>query len=384
MVSKHFYPFLGGLETRVLEIARWLVSIDEEAIVLTSYEVGTESKETVDGIDVHRSQVLASPFNAIIAPGILWDLFKLDYDVIDINLPDPANAIWTLLASFFRRKPVIVTYHADIVKFGGLARIFKMLFSPIESALLSRASSILVTSSHYSKGSKTLTPHMNKVVVTPSFIDLKRFNQNVDTSKFKGSIPNGSKPVLFVGRLVPYKGVDRLISAFAKLKEEGAVLVIVGTGPLDADLRKHAKALRIEERVIFAQDVSENDLAGYYAGSHVFALPSVTRQEAFGLVLVESMACGTPAVSCDFSGMPYVIGDEMAEEIDPGIKKGTGGLLIPPDDVHALAKALEMILVDDELRNELSKGGLSRVGDLFTKEVVCKKVMDAYISASTK
>ena len=384
MVSKHFHPFLGGLENRVLEISRWLVKKGDEVLVLTCLESGTAHLQDLEGILIRRSRILASPFNAVIAPGVLWGLLTEEYDVIDVNLPDPAGSIWTIIASIIRRKPVVVTYHADILAYGTLARMFKKIFHPFEKILLQRASSILVTSKHYALGSASLTAHMDKAILAPSFIDPERFNTSADPSPINDVVPKGSKPILFVGRLVPYKGIDNLINAFSMIECAQAVLVIAGSGPLMKELKAQAQGLGISERVFFCENVDDTQLPGFYRGAQAFALASVSRQEAFGLVLVESMACGTPAVSSDFSGMPFVIGDDDAFEIEPGIRKGQGGLLVPPKDADALRRALQMLIKDSKLSFELSKGAQRRVADMFTREKVCEKVREAYIASSIK
>jgi len=186
----------------------------------------------------------------------------------------------------------------------------------------------------------------------------------VDGSRIKARHDiRGKKVVLFVGRLVPYKGVEYLLAAFNILKTGEAALVIVGEGPLDGELKEKAASLGLKN-VVFAGAVPGEDLPGYYAACDVFVLPSVTRQEAFGLVLAEAMACGKPVISTNFSGMPYVVGD--------------GGLLVAPKDPEALSGALDKVLGDDRLAYHLSTKGLSRVGELFSRDVVCAKIEEIY------
>lgn len=365
MVSKHFPPFRGGLEVRVFEIGRWLVASKEGVLVLTSREPGTGSKELVEGMDVRRSRVLFSAFNASFAPGVLLDLMRLDYDVIDLNLPDPANSVWALLASVLRGKPMVVTYHADIIKGGLMFLPFSLVYSPIQSLVLRRSRRIMVTSPDYAQSSQALGRFMDKVVVASSFIDPVKYNTSVDGASVRQKHALSGKVVLFVGRLVPYKGVEYLIDAAREIPR--ATFIIVGEGPLKESLVRKASGLR---NVLFAGKVDDKELPGYFRACDVFVLPSITRQEAFGLVLVEAMACGKPVVSVNFSGMPYVVGD--------------GGLLVNPEDGHALAEAIKRILGEGALSANLAKKGLKRVRELFSRDVVCEKIVDVYKSALSR
>jgi len=365
MVSKHFLPFSGGLEVRVLELARWLVMSSDEVVVITSQEPGTPSAEVVDGITVARYGVWLDLFNALLAPGILAGLLKKDYDIIDVNLPDPINSVFAYAASIIRGKPLIVTYHADIIRSGLLYLPFKLLYYPLQWLVLSRASKILVTSPDYAKTSPTLRGFQDKVKVASSFIDTARYNSSIDGLKIRRKLGLKGKVVLFVGRLVEYKGVEYLIEAAPLLPD--ATIVIVGEGPLRKSLQEKASGLR---NVVFAGHVGDDELPYYYVACDVFVLPSVTRQEAFGLVLVEAMACGKPVVSTNFSGMPYVVGD--------------GGLLVEPKDPKALAQAIGSILSDEGLASKLSSNGKRRAGELFTRDVVCKAIREIYMSALNK
>ena len=134
------------------------------------------------------------------------------------------------------------------------------------------------------------------------------------------------KTILFVGRLVPYKGVKHLIEAVKKIKD--TTLLIVGDGPLKAELQKQAR----DSNIIFISNVSEKMLPQYYAACDLFILPSVTRQEAFGITLLEAMASAKPTITSNISGMPWVIGD--------------CGLKIEPENPSALAKAIQSLLQD--------------------------------------
>lgn len=366
MVSKHFYPFLGGLEARVLDLGKWMVENGSDVMVLTSHEEDTPASEDVDGISVHRSSTWFSLFNGLFCPGILKDLLTLDYDIIDVNLPDPVNSVFAYIASVVRGKPLTVTYHADILKDDWYHKPFTFVFGFLQRLILGRAKVIFSTSPNYAESSPVLKKYLSKVSIASSFVDPARFHPDVECEKIRSKhVKDGEKLVLFVGRLIPYKGLFVLLKAFKGLVEDvDARLIIAGTGVLEEDLRAKILELGLYDKVVFAGKVSDEELPSYYRAADLFVLPSINRAEAFGLVLAEAMSCATPVVTTDFSGMPYVMKE--------------CGLKVKPGDPVQLKSAMLKILLDSELSGKFGSAGRCRVQKLFTAEVVGKKILKAY------
>src|SRR6185503_13936130 len=120
------------------------------------------------------------------------------------------------------------------------------------------------------------------------------------------------------------KGFEYLVQAMEKVDGR---LLIIGDGPLRESLMQQAKARGILDRVVFLGEIS--DISPYYHAADVFALASVARSEAFGIVQLEAMACGKPVVNTNLdSGVPFVS------------LHGETGLTVPPQDPDALAFAL--------------------------------------------
>jgi rhamnosyl/mannosyltransferase len=177
----------------------------------------------------------------------------------------------------------------------------------------------------------------------------------------------GRKIVLFVGRLIYYKGADVLMRAMADVDAD---LVVIGRGPLEAELREIAVAGGIEKRVTWLGPQSDEELAAWYHAADVFALPSVARSEAFGLVQIEAHAAGTPVVSTDLTtGVPYANLD------------GVTGLTVPVGNVGALGSALNRLLRDDELRARLGEQGRQRALTEFTIPRMVEQTQQVYAEA---
>ena len=185
--------------------------------------------------------------------------------------------------------------------------------------------------------------------------------------------------VLFVGRIEQIKGIDVLLRALGLLLgrrpdlRSDVCLLIVG-GALDAqddesetekiqELRRLVHQHRMEANVNFVGSLDQVTLALYYAAADVCAVPSLT--ESFGLVALESMACGTPVVGTRVGGLQTLIED------------GESGLLVPAGDAQALAGAIERVLTDHRLRMHLAHGARDRA-ERFTWQSVGEKIAALY------
>jgi len=364
-VTKYFYPHHGGIETHVLGISKGLIDRDIEVLVFTSNLPRSKKFEILDGIQIYRSLSFFTLSNDPFAPGILINLLKEEYDLIHLHLPDPFCSVFAFIASLIRRKPLIVTYHADIIRDQWYYRILNSVYEIFLFLILKHSKRIIATSPNYVKESKTLKKFEEKIEVVPNFVDIEKFNPNVkEEIREKYNLKN-KKVILFLGRLVPYKGVEYLIKAFSNVKKEfrNSALIIAGDGPLKEKLKEMAKEI---PDVIFL-NINEEKIPQYYAACDVFVLPSITRQEAFGISLLEAMASGKPCIATKISGMPYVIGKT--------------GILVKPRDINSLSNAIIRLLQDKKLSEELSKKARRRVEKEFTLERVTNALFSIYCHA---
>ena len=178
----------------------------------------------------------------------------------------------------------------------------------------------------------------------------------------------GERPmhIVYVGRLVPEKGVDLLLTALAEL--EGAWrATILGRGPEAAQLRALTERFGLSERVAFRERVPSVEMPRFYQTADVLALPSRTRpnwMEQFGRVLIEAMACGVAVIGAESGEIPHVIGD--------------AGLLFPKDDAAALRAALARLVTSPQLRMDLGARGRERVLTRFTQRQIAQQTVNVY------
>ncbi len=213
----------------------------------------------------------------------------------------------------------------------------------------------------------------DRVHPLPGGVDLQRFRPAPDREAVRRrlSLPAGGPILLTVRRLAPRMGLEDLLGACALLADLAPWLVVVGQGPLAPSLQRTAETLGVAARTRFAGAVAPENLPDYYQAADVFVLPTLTL-EAFGLVTLEALACGTPVVATRAGANP-----ELLAPLDPE-------LLVPMSDPAALAQALRSLLQRGPALDSLRAKCRSYVESTFSWERTaqslaqnCREVLDA-------
>ncbi len=376
---KDYFPVLGGIENHIKWLAEGMAARGHDVRVLVTNSGRGDRNETINGVPVVK---VSRHFNISSAPiglemaGQLRRLGR-DADIVHLHAPYPPGELAQLLVGAGKR--TVITYHSDIVKQAGLLRFY----TPFLRALLRRADKILVASPPYVQSSAFLRPiheqTPEKIAIVPFGIDLSRFAepppQPSPTVGEGGSVKAqaaairacyGPGPLLlFVGRLRYYKGLRVLVQAMAQV--ENARCLIVGVGPLEAEIRAQVAELGLAERIFFAGEVDDAALPAYYRAADIFCLPSIHRSEALGIVLLEAMASGLPLISTELgTGTSWVNQNEVT------------GLVVAPEDPGALAAAIERLARNDEERRVFGQAGLNRAASEFGLEQMLTRTEAVY------
>jgi lipopolysaccharide/colanic/teichoic acid biosynthesis glycosyltransferase len=363
-LGKFYPPTAGGME-RVLQAlceGERALGVDSRALVVGA--ASTTHCEEVNGVPVTRAGSSGRVGSVALSAALIRLLRQDESDVLVLHEPNPMALVAYALAR--PRQPLVIWYHSEVIR---PRWRYRMFYHPVATIAYRRATRIVVSSPALMESASALAPYRHRCVVVPFGLPepgplTGRAHASVVSvrARWPGSI------VLFVGRLVPYKGIDVLLRAMQGLN---AAAVIIGDGPLRQKLEHDAGALAMSERVFFLGRQSEDALDAWYRACDVLALPSTTAAEAFGLVQLEAMARAKPVVSTRVaSGVPWVNQD------------GVTGFCVRPGDAPALRTALATILESDNLRTRMGTAARQRFVDHFTHRGMVERTAALYAEAA--
>lgn len=301
-ISTYYLPNFGGIEQVAYDFSRILQKQEHEVKVICFNNSEKTVRDFYEGIEITRvgyKKKIASQAISINYYFILRKLIKeFCPDIIHIHLPNPLIATYLLMIN--PKCKITLHWHSDIVK----QKRLKQLYSPFEKALLRRSDKILATSKIYAERSDTLNKFLNKVFVVPNIVETE-FLDNItqDDKKQINEIKmnySGKKLIFSIGVHREYKGLKYLIEAAQYLSDEYEI-VIAGSGPLSDNLKQQASALNLKN-VHFIGRISDEEKKIYLWASDIYAFPSITKNEAFGIALAEALYCGLPAVTFTIEG----------------------------------------------------------------------------------
>jgi rhamnosyl/mannosyltransferase len=359
-VGKYYPPVPGGME-RVLQL---LCEHERGAVDSEVLAVNTSPRtlrESWRDVPVTRVGRLASIGSVGVCPTFPLELRRRNADLTVIHEPNPLALVSDLAA--WQRGPLVVWYHSEVLR---PAWKYRLMYRPFLTRVLRRAARIVVSSPRLAEHAAELQPYRGKCVAIPFGIELDRFEASAAVKRRAHALRlrHSGPLLLFVGRLVPYKGVPILIEALRGLS---ATAIIVGAGPLGESLRAHAHASHVSDRVVFAGEVDDDELLALYLACDMFVLPSVTHAEAFGMVQLEAMACARPVICTNVpSGVPWVN------------QHGETGLVVPPGDVEALRAAIAELARDEHLRARMGAAARRRVEREFTADHMAARTVALY------
>jgi rhamnosyl/mannosyltransferase len=357
-LGKFYDPFVGGIETVLKSICDSLSGQVQCQVLVANTRFRTE--HDFRNVPVIRAASLGTWLSCSMAPSYpLWARkLSADCDLMHVHLPNPLAELSALLAD--RRVPAIAHFHSDIVRQRRLLKVY----GPFLHALYRRVSRIIVPSPNHIAISRFVSQYRDKCRVVSYGIPLARFDLDEAGRQRADQLRDGRPALLYVGRLVYYKGLDFLIRALARLEVR---LWIVGTGPLETSLKALAEHEGIADRVEFLGELPFPELLARYHACELFVLPSVGLGEMFGMVQLEAMACRKPVISTNLpTGVSWVNLD------------GVTGYTVPPGSVDELAGPIRRLLSDPKLRADMGQAGRERVESLFTSEKMAAGLLQVY------
>lgn len=362
-VNKLYAPVVGGIERVVQDIAEGLYfKEDIDVQVLVCMQKGKTVKEKYNGVKVIRAGSIGTYLSMPVSLKFFSYFKKLSEkaDIIQFHMPFPLADLAYMLLGY--KGKVVLWWHSDIVR----QKAFMPVYKPVMNYLLKRADCIIAATEGHIISSPYLLPFKEKCVIIPYGIDEDSFKSDEYKKRIiPKNLQNNDKKILFVGRLVYYKGVEVLIDAFAKIK--GAHLYIIGEGVLKEKLEKKVCNLKLEEKVDFLGRLDNSRLKACLRDCDILAFPSVENSEAFGLVQLEAMIYKKPVINTFLAtGVPFVSLD------------GKTGFTVEPYNSDALAAALQTVIDNDELREQFGENAYARVKKEFNKTEMIESVYKKY------
>jgi len=347
IATPYYPPHIGGIEIHAKNLVENLRARGHEVTVISSS---------------HGSDLVVKSLRIPYSPVPLF-FPKIRAQVYHSHVPSPFFARKMGEIAEKEGKPHVITYHNDVIvpsrvngwvipRFigNGIERINEFIVNEV----LEKADLIIATTKSYAESSPVLSKFMEKVRIVPNGVDAGEFRPVKNAGEREPT-------VLYVGRLVEYKGLTTLIKAMEDVQRElDARLVIVGDGEDRESFEKIAKRLKV--KATFTGRLSKREVVEWMQKARVLVLPSFSRLEAFGIVLLEAMACSTPVISANIPGP-----SEIALH---------GGMTF--NDVSELSEKIKEILTKDELATKLGRAGRRAVEEKFSWEVVTEKVEKIY------
>lgn len=357
---KTYYPdSWGGVEQAIRQICMGTARLGIANEVLTLTATDGPARMEIDGVVVHRVRQdieIASNAMSMASIGALARLAR-DADVVHYHFPWPFGDLAHFLARV--KKPSVVTYHSDIVRQKALLK----LYSPLMHRFLANVDGIVATSPNYFASSDVLRRYGGKVRAIPFGLDRNTYPQPTPERLAHWRAEAGERFFLFVGVLRYYKGLHILLDAMARCEYP---VVIVGAGPIESELKEHARRLGLSH-VRFVGAVDEHDKVALLTLCYAMAFPSHLRSEAFGISLLEGAMYGKPMISSEIgTGTSYI-------NID-----GDTGLVVPPSDPAAFGNAMRTLWEDPALAAAMGQRAGERYRALFTNEKMAADYAELY------
>ena len=362
--AKWYNPVVGGIETVAEAITGAVNGEYDMSILVCSEHKDRELGLTMDGTEIYRAKTPGKLFSMPLSGDYISAFRRMakDADIIQLHAPFPLSDFALFLSGKGKKAKKAVWWHSDVVKQKKLMYFYK----PLMTWMLKRTDKIFVASEAIIAQSKYIGKFKDKIEVIPFGISIENYERGEKTPILTEKLNDKNNlKLLFVGRLVSYKGVSVLLDAMAKTN--GVELFVIGSGDLENELNAQTEKLGLNDKVHFLGTVETNELKSAFNDCDIFVLPSVTRAECFGLVQLEAMVYGKPVINTSLpTAVPEVSLDEMT------------GLTVEPGNAEALAEAINRLATDKDFREKCGISARKRCQEQYSLEIMQDRIRSAY------
>lgn len=366
IVTEYYYPTLGGIQEHVYHFSKESVSRGHNVHIITSNVIGGDLGYDVYNKDVKVIRIGYSlPIvsnNSIgrvtLAPNItnkLCNILEIEkYDILHIH--SPLHPVLPILALSKSNTITVGTFHTNFER-----SIFFTIFKPLLKMGIRRLDGMIAVSETAITTIRNYLHPEKEFRIIPNGVDTDMFSPYVPK---KASLQDGKINLLFVGRMEPRNGLDRLIKAFTYVREKGfenVRIIAIGDGPL-RKVYEGMIPLRYKPDVIFTGALN-GGRPEYYSSSHILCFPATIA--SFGITLLEGCAAGLPFVSTKNAGFPSIFVD------------GEHGFFVDTNNEIEFGETLIKLIKDEGLRRQLGENG-RRLAERYSWKNVTTQVIDYY------
>lgn len=355
----YFPETQGGLEEAIRQICHSTSQLGVEQRILTMAHV-----PKVETLELPEATVIRVPLQAEPAAcsmgAAMFKVYREQAewaDVIQAHHPWPFADLVHLLSGV--NKPLVLTYHSDIVR----QKTIERLYSPLRTLFYRKVSRFVATSPNYAKSSPVLQSLTKGPDVIPLGLSEECYPPATEQALRLVRETYGQNFFLFIGVLRYYKGLHNLVKAAAI---NGLPVVIAGDGPERERLKAMAEELGATN-IQFAGYVSDDIKQALFQCSRAVVFPSSERSEAFGVTLLEGQLNSKPLISCEIgTGTSYVN------------LNGETGIVVPPNNPAALANAMSELDTHPAQANAMGEAAKRRMDALFSGQEVGRAYLELY------
>jgi rhamnosyl/mannosyltransferase len=347
------------METVLHDLCEGFKLSDHKTRVICSSESKDYQYDKDKNLEIYRYKVLTTIASQPITPMLLLSFYRhvMWADIIHIHSPNPLIEMLALLIP--KSKKVVCTHHSDIHR----QKILKFFYLPIWNLFKKKIDRFIVPTTNHIKYSDMISDMSSKTNIIPFGIREEKYDkqEQLNLKSIHGEY------VLFVGRLVGYKGINYLIEA---MKTTDKKLFIIGRGPERENLLSLVKQTGQENKIFILSNIdSQEALNAYYKDAYCFVLPSISKNENFGIVQLEAMKFSLPIIVTNIkSGVP-VVGSP-----------GKSTILIEPENSDEIGSALNTLFKNQALAKSLGNEGKR----LFNEKYTYQTMIDSHLNTFEK
>jgi glycosyltransferase involved in cell wall biosynthesis len=377
----------------IYHLSRWLVKKGVNIEVIAPHDPGCHFTEKWENIRIRRfpyfypfqlqklcygSGIVKNIKNNLPAilqlPFLCVSEFFYSLAFFKKNKPDIIHAHWSLpqgligiIAKRIFKIPCVTSIHGSDVY--GLRSAF---FKALNTMVIRNSDACTANSMATARIARKVCGNEN-IKVLPMGVDTECFSKIHDVASLKRKFKIEGPVILFVGRLIDWKGTAYLIKAMPEIIQRfpAAKALMIGSGPEKAELMRLAGAIGVANHIIFIDEVPQEELVPFYSMADIFVLPSIVNEngetEGLGVVLLEAMACELPVIGSDVGGIPDII------------RNGETGLLVRQKDSQDLVNQIIRLLTDEDLRKKMVRNSRNLIETQFSWEVVAERFIEIYL-----